>query len=311
MPIIAPGRIGSVATAYTAVVETDPRTEASSSSSSSSSSSEPSIRPIIIEQTRPIEQQRRRSPRLAETIPPATLEEDARGAIVVAGTAATDHPLLDERPGARPGRPRLDLTISSPQEQTRLRQQQQLARVQLAVQQDEGFQESPPIVEFSALDIRDGPVVSDPESGPEPGFELVSLPSSPTDLSARVPEGSLRDAEFASSQPTTLAPSPNRHQQDGDPPSELSSSPPSTTGPPSLLGSSTSFTPPAPPPSVSSSSGPNDPVLDSFLQAIHNQETAGGADFLRAQSDVYDRVIQTFFSCECDCKPLLLSSYPN
>ncbi|KAJ3453179.1 hypothetical protein MRS44_018834 [Fusarium solani] len=173
---------------------------------------------------------------------------------------------------------------------------------------DEGFQESPPIVEFSALDIRDGPVVSDPESGPEPGFELVSLPSSPTDLSARVPEGSLRDAEFASSQPTTLAPSPNRHQQDGDPPSELSSSLPSTTGPPSLLGSSTSFTPPAPPPSVSSSSGPNDPALDSFLQAIHNQETAGGADFLRAQSDVYDRVIQTFFSRECDYSRQLVES---
>ncbi|KAH7182230.1 hypothetical protein DER46DRAFT_670678 [Fusarium sp. MPI-SDFR-AT-0072] len=247
-PIISPNRIDSVATAYTALVETDPRTEASSSSSSSSS--EPS--------NRPIEQQRRPSPRLAETIPPVTLEEDAAGATIVVSTAAPDHPLLYERPGARPDRPRVDPTITL-QEHTRL------LRVQSIVQQDEEWQESPPIAEFSALTIRDGPVVSAIESGPEPGFEAVS-PSLPAARPLRSSGVSPSDAGFPSSQSTIPAPSSS----------------------------------PSDPSSVSSVGG-DEPILSGYLQAIREQDTAGGPDFLRAQSDVYSRVLGTLFNHQCNC----------
>ncbi|OBS16023.1 hypothetical protein FPOA_13225 [Fusarium poae] len=44
-----------------------------------------------------------------------------------------------------------------------------------------------------------------------------------------------------------------------------------------------------------------DPVLDGFLRSIYEQETAGGADFLRAQSGVYDKVFRSFFARECEC----------
>lgn len=161
-PINPPNTINIIATEATAVIETEPRLEA----------------PLLPPTRRPIAQQRRPSPRRTETtflatIPQATAEEeDAGETVTVAGTAASHRSLLDRQPRARPGRPRVDPTIS-PQEQTRLRQQ--LARVQPIVQQDEALQELPPIVEFSALAIRDGPVVSAPESGPEPGFEGVSL----------------------------------------------------------------------------------------------------------------------------------------
>ncbi|KAI5456256.1 hypothetical protein BGZ63DRAFT_435853, partial [Mariannaea sp. PMI_226] len=67
----------------------------------------------------------------------------------------------------------------------------------------------------------------------------------------------------------------------------------------STLNSSTSFSSPASPPL--SSSDIVDTILDGFLQAIQDQETAGGADFLSAQSDIYDQVFQKYFDCECDC----------
>ncbi|KAF6518546.1 hypothetical protein HZS61_002624 [Fusarium oxysporum f. sp. conglutinans] len=46
---------------------------------------------------------------------------------------------------------------------------------------------------------------------------------------------------------------------------------------------------------------PEDLILSDFLQAISNQDTAGGPDFLRQQGDVYDRVLRTFFNHQCSC----------
>ncbi|KAJ4129437.1 hypothetical protein NW765_016310 [Fusarium oxysporum] len=53
--------------------------------------------------------------------------------------------------------------------------------------------------------------------------------------------------------------------------------------------------------SAPSPSGPCDPVLDGFLRSIYEQGTAGCADFLRAQSSVYDKVFRSFFARECEC----------
>ncbi|OBS16247.1 hypothetical protein FPOA_13050 [Fusarium poae] len=53
--------------------------------------------------------------------------------------------------------------------------------------------------------------------------------------------------------------------------------------------------------SAPSPSGPGDPVLDGFLRSIYEQGTAGCADFLRAQSSVYDEVFRSFFARECEC----------
>ncbi|KAI7759589.1 hypothetical protein LZL87_014219 [Fusarium oxysporum] len=53
--------------------------------------------------------------------------------------------------------------------------------------------------------------------------------------------------------------------------------------------------------SAPSSLDPRDPVLDGFLRSIYQQETADGADFLRAQGGVYDKVFRSFFARECEC----------
>ncbi|KAK2468816.1 hypothetical protein H9L39_19578, partial [Fusarium oxysporum f. sp. albedinis] len=50
---------------------------------------------------------------------------------------------------------------------------------------------------------------------------------------------------------------------------------------------------------VSSSLGSDDPVLSGFLEAIRQQDTAGGPDFLLAQSDAYDQILRKFFSHQC------------
>ncbi|RTE68758.1 hypothetical protein BHE90_016864, partial [Fusarium euwallaceae] len=46
----------------------------------------------------------------------------------------------------------------------------------------------------------------------------------------------------------------------------------------------------------------DNPVLDGFLDAIHQQDIASGPGFLRAQSDVYDRILRKFFNNQCDCQ---------
>ena len=45
-----------------------------------------------------------------------------------------------------------------------------------------------------------------------------------------------------------------------------------------------------------------DGTLGNFLKVIRGQETRSGADFVRLQSDVYDRVIRRVFDIKCDCE---------
>ncbi|OBS15073.1 hypothetical protein FPOA_14088 [Fusarium poae] len=58
---------------------------------------------------------------------------------------------------------------------------------------------------------------------------------------------------------------------------------------------------PPPGPSSVSSAGGDKSILSGYLQVIREQDTAGGPDFLRAQSVVYDRVLRTFFNHQCNC----------
>jgi hypothetical protein len=57
-------------------------------------------------------------------------------------------------------------------------------------------------------------------------------------------------------------------------------------------------------PSSISSVGRDESILSGYLQAISEQDTAGGPDFLRAQSDVYNHLLGTFFNHKCNCKPI-------
>ncbi|KAK2617036.1 hypothetical protein QQS21_000130 [Conoideocrella luteorostrata] len=41
--------------------------------------------------------------------------------------------------------------------------------------------------------------------------------------------------------------------------------------------------------------------LAAYVSAIDDRESRGGADFLVAQAEVYDRVLQDFFDVECNC----------
>ena len=50
--------------------------------------------------------------------------------------------------------------------------------------------------------------------------------------------------------------------------------------------------------------GRDESILSGYLQAINEQDTAGGPDFLRQQGEVYDRVLRAFFSHQCNCKPI-------
>ncbi|KAJ3454045.1 hypothetical protein MRS44_018677 [Fusarium solani] len=220
----------------------------------------------------------------------------------------------DEGKRSLPGRPRLDLAIS-PRARTRLRvqryrDQQHLGRVQQLIQEVADTQELPPTVEFSDLALRDDLTPSPPAqtqswSGPEVEFEAVSLPLSSTASLVDV-EDSHGDDTGSSSPDTNavllltapVSPSPGLPRQDG-----RSSRPRSST-------SSISDLPDWFVPSASPSLGPENPILDSFIQAIHDQDTAGGPDFLRARGDLYDRVLRTFFNHQCECKssdPTLLS----
>ncbi|KAH6973299.1 hypothetical protein EDB80DRAFT_880107 [Ilyonectria destructans] len=233
--------------------------------------------------------------------------QDEREEISVVEIPDSDPSSSDEQPSVRPGRPRIDPAIS-PRKRTRLRvqrhrDQQHLVRAQQIVQNVAVTQELPPTVEFSALTLRDDSTPSSPpaqiqywsdknQSGPEPELETAPLPSSPTASPIHIEDDDGDDSESSTSdinavsQPTTSAPLPRQDGRSSQPRNSLSS---------------TSDSPDWFVPSVSPSLGPDDPILDGFLQAIHDQDTAGGPDFLRAQSDVYDRVLRTFFSYQCDC----------
>ncbi|KAF4470037.1 hypothetical protein FALBO_3059 [Fusarium albosuccineum] len=160
-------------------------------------------------------------------------------------------------------------------------------------QQDEEYQRPPPVCEFSALDIGDGTTPPSAMIQTATNFNCsveASFSSSPMrqddddddyhqqhTLSAASSEPSC-----LTSRPATPAPpSPSLFCEDDHPISELESSLPPTPNIPSWFTSS-----------ASSSTSSSDPVLDSFLQTIHEQETAGGAEFLRAQGDVYNKVFR-------------------
>ncbi|RSL77584.1 hypothetical protein CEP52_017704, partial [Fusarium oligoseptatum] len=212
----------------------------------------------------------------------------------------------EEQAAARPGRPRVDPAIS-PRARTRLRvqrhrDQQHLERVQRLVQEVAVIQELPPIVEFSALTLHDDSTPSPPAqiqswSDPELEFEAVPLPLSSKASPVEVEDGHGDDT--GSSSPDTNAvllptasapPSPGLPRQDGQPSRPRGSTSPISDLPDWFL------------PSASPSLGPENLILDSFIQAIHDQDTAGGPDFLRARGDLYDRVLRTFFNHQCECK---------
>ncbi|KAI8676085.1 hypothetical protein NCS56_00495400 [Fusarium sp. Ph1] len=241
---------------------------------------------------------------VAALCPAATHQSSAAGQdegeeISVIGIPNSGSFSSNEQPGVRPGRPRLDPAIS-PRARTclriqRHRDQQHLARVQQIVQ------ELPPTVELSALTLRDDSTPSSPPaqiqswSGPELEFEAVSLP-----LSSTAPPVYVKDSRgdgTESSSPDTNAVL------------LLTASAPSSPGlprqDPRQDGQSSSSSSDSPDCSIPSSAlpspGPENPILGGFLQAIHHQDTAGGPDFLRAQGDLYDRVLCTFFSRQCEC----------
>ncbi|KAF9766967.1 hypothetical protein IL306_000528 [Fusarium sp. DS 682] len=215
--------------------------------------------------------------------------------------------------------------IVSPRSQTRLRVQrcrdrQHAARLQQIFQEATESQDLPFTHEFSALSLRDEaiPLLSLPgdipdneprpslalalESEPELASETSVLPSSSPYLSnfnfleedeqENRSEASMLEDDTLSQPmtPSLTSPSSSRHGS--------SSSPSQSRGSPLSSRSNSS--------EWSDLSGlpldePEDLILSDFLQAISNQDTAGGPDFLRQQGDVYDRVLRTFFNHQCSC----------
>ncbi|KNB02954.1 hypothetical protein FOXG_05573 [Fusarium oxysporum f. sp. lycopersici 4287] len=210
--------------------------------------------------------------------------------------------------------------IVSPCSQTRLRVQRyrdrrHATRLQQIFQEATECQDLPFTHELSALSLRDDATpslslpadipdneprpssVPAPESEPEFDIETSVLPLSSSALSnvnllTEDEEDNRSEASVleddAASQPMTpslTSPSSSRHH---------SSSSSSQSRGSLLLSRSNS--------SVWSdlsglpSDEPEDLILSDFLQAISNQDTAGGPDFLRAQSGVYDRVLRKFFN---------------
>uniref|UniRef100_A0A0C4DJQ0 EKC/KEOPS complex subunit BUD32 n=2 Tax=Fusarium oxysporum TaxID=5507 RepID=A0A0C4DJQ0_FUSOF len=215
--------------------------------------------------------------------------------------------------------------IVSPCSQTRLRVQRyrdrrHATRLQQIFQEATECQDLPFTHELSALSLRDDATpslslpadipdneprpssVPAPESEPEFDIETSVLPLSSSALSnvnllTEDEEDNRSEASVleddAASQPMTpslTSPSSSRHH---------SSSSSSQSRGSLLLSRSNS--------SVWSdlsglpSDEPEDLILSDFLQAISNQDTAGGPDFLRAQSGVYDRVLRKFFNHQCSC----------
>ncbi|KAH6869143.1 hypothetical protein B0T10DRAFT_594976 [Thelonectria olida] len=230
---------------------------------------------------------------------------------------------------SRPGYPQKDPALSPPSltrlRVQRYRDQQHLTRAQPIVQQFEDTQELPPTVEFSTLTLHVGPVsssflldevqpgpnhVSDNESDPELGAEPILFPLSPNHLPAYVDEDKdedggndgddasesfgLDDGAVPCPSTSALPSSPSSSRHDGQPPQRRSSLP-------SILSSPVSFDSITSSSSSSPSVGSDDPILGGYLQAIHNQDIAGGPDFLRTQGGVYDRILGASFNHRCNC----------
>ncbi|KPA35141.1 hypothetical protein FLAG1_12197, partial [Fusarium langsethiae] len=186
------------------------------------------------------------------------------------------------------------------------------------IQQFDITQESPPTVELSALTLRDDPDssilpdkvqprpdrTSDNESDLESEAAPTLLSSSPSHLTAYVEDGNDDDTpgdfgfnnDAASDSSVSVRPlwtgSARHNSQSLQRRSSAFSSTPS---------SRVSSSSPPPGPSSVSSAGGDESILSGYLQVIREQDTAGGPDFLRAQSVVYDRVLRTFFNHQCNC----------
>ncbi|EWY79566.1 hypothetical protein FOYG_17312 [Fusarium oxysporum NRRL 32931] len=222
----------------------------------------------------------------------------------------------------RPGRPKKDPALS-PRAQTRLRvqrhrDQQHLTKAQQIVEQFDITQELPPTAEFSGLTLHDNPASpisaneaqprpvcrSDSEPGPESGAEPIPLSSPPRDLNTYVEDGDdsdisenfrlANDAVPDLSIPVSPSSTGSTQHNSQSPQHRNSASSPTPTPPASS---------PSPLPSKSSirSVGRDESILSGYLEAINEQDTAGGPDFLRLQGDVYDRVLRAFFSHQCNC----------
>lgn len=193
---------------------------------------------------------------------------------------------------------------------------------QSTAQYDGESHSSPLIAELSALAIGDdtstppGAATQDPtdfspaqaSSPPPPSSSSSPIRehdeyhdhNSPSDGNNEVSSAE----EYYATQPVTPIPSsPSLFHQDNHPVFELASPSSHASDTRGLFTSSSS--------DISSTSS-GDPVLDGFLRTIYEQETAGGADFLRAQSGVYDKVFRSFFAreCECNCNQLTLRISP-
>lgn len=196
---------------------------------------------------------------------------------------------------------------------------------QSTAQYDGESHSSPLIAELSALAIGDdtstppGAATQDPTDFSPAQASSPPPPSSSSSSSSPIREhdeyhdhNSPSDGhnevssaeEYYATQPVTPIPSsPSLFHQDNHPVFELASPSSHASDTRGLFTSSSSDV-------TSTSSG--DPVLDGFLRSIYEQETAGGADFLCAQSGVYDKVFRSFFAreCECNCNQLTLLISP-
>lgn len=58
-----------------------------------------------------------------------------------------------------------------------------------------------------------------------------------------------------------------------------------------------------------SSTCQTDGTLKHYLDAISDQHTRGGSDYLEAQGEVYQQVIRDFFDVECNCRSTVAVAY--
>jgi hypothetical protein len=253
----------------------------------------------------------------------ATIEDEAESTSA-AEPSSLYLPIQVERQAIyRPGRPQKDPALS-PRARTRLRvqqhrDQQYLTKAQQIVQQFGITQELPPTVEFSGLTLHDGPALSisaneaqpgpecrpDGEPDPESEVEPILFPPSPSHLTAYniedgndggISESFGFDNDAISDLSISTRPSlPDFTRHSSQLPERRGSTSSSTPSPPASLPSPLSS------PSSIPSVGRDESILSGYLQAINEQDTAGGPDFLRQQGDIYDRVLRTFFSHQCNC----------
>ncbi|KAM5510104.1 hypothetical protein FOXYSP1_10204 [Fusarium oxysporum f. sp. phaseoli] len=219
----------------------------------------------------------------------ATIDNKVESVLAVEASSLS-HPIQNKQQVIpRPGRPQKDPALS-PRERTRLRvqrhrDQQHLTKAQQIVEQFDITQELPPTVEFSGLTLHDDLASSVSPDGDqsEPDCRPDSEPDPKDEYNGDISENS-RFANNVVSDPSILSIASAQKLcflVNAKPPASL----------PSPLSSPSSI------PSV----GRDESILSGYLQAINEQDTAGGPDFLRQQGDIYNRILRTFFNHQCNC----------